>query len=297
VRSCGSEVRFPGNVTKSLIIFIIFALALRRHALKESRWQMAYCSGRASAQVGQRPPHYYHHHYTTTMPAREPPFKRRRIAPAGTLQHPDIILTASPAVDPITVATVGLKTAKIGGPCAYCHRAVGSKAGQLVLCPRCAAPTCTVCTRTCSAVPPSRAPTPALSFSSSTATAPSTPPPPPLPTSPRRAALTLTFAHGHLNAAAAAVPDSDVFAMPTAVRRRRRRRADDGLPRELADEGWLPGCGRVLCRECCVEATERCVDLLGRSSGTRADTASSCTVACIDCCVYPRALDVYGDME
>ncbi|KAL6297989.1 hypothetical protein BKA93DRAFT_831066 [Sparassis latifolia] len=107
---------------------------------------------------------------------------------------------------------------------------------------RCRAPTCTICTRTCTARPvadDSSPPTPALTLSPSP---PSTPLPTPSP-SPRRRALVLS-------------------AIPNTTRRRKREAdADEG---DTATAKWgcardaecEPGCARTVCRACCVESTQ-----------------------------------------
>ena len=116
---------------------------------------------------------------------------------------------------------------------------------------RCEAPTCPVCTRTCTAVPPTREPTPALSFSSSTS------PPTPTP-SPRRAALSLAT--------------NTTTNEATVHSARRRKHEDDSadmlVGKEMDTDGWTHGCGRVVCRACCTESIPRCDTLVTPRSYT-----------------------------
>ncbi|VDB91950.1 unnamed protein product [Peniophora sp. CBMAI 1063] len=178
---------------------------------------------------------------TPRMLPREPPAKRRRITSHGAPK------TSSTTFSDNGIKSVTTPTAKKAGAgrCSTCHRAVGGSA-QILQCARCEAPTCPVCTRTCTAVPPTREPTPALSFSSSTS------PPTPTP-SPRRAALSLATNTNEATVNAA----------------RRRKHEDDeegvGIGKEMDAEGWRQGCGRVVCRACCTESIQ------------------SCTVTCRDC--------------
>ncbi|KAJ7159937.1 hypothetical protein C8R43DRAFT_1124306 [Mycena crocata] len=135
--------------------------------------------------------------------------------------------------------------------CASCHRAAPAN----LLCARCTAPTCAVCSRTCTAAVSSPPPTPRLSW---------TPTPTPSPShSPRRTALALiapnsvpasantTHAlpnHGnaHPSAHAAAHP---IGSFPPAGAPKRKK------PRENGDgDANGDGCGRTICRECCFES-------------------------------------------
>lgn len=107
---------------------------------------------------------------------------------------------------------------------------------------RCDAATCPVCTRTCTAVPPTREPTPALSWTSSTS------PPTPMTPSPRRSALSLST---NANILHDALSDTS----------RRRKHEDDLSDRvvgkDMDAEGWTQGCGRVVCRACSTESIAR----------------------------------------
>ncbi|KAA1473304.1 hypothetical protein DENSPDRAFT_859839 [Dentipellis sp. KUC8613] len=153
---------------------------------------------------------------------KEHPHKRRRLSP-GLLHGLHVTTTPLPHPDPLP------KVNKLVS-CSSCHRLLNGKSGQSVSCARCNAATCTVCSRTCSSAPPSYPPTPVLSHSPTPPTTPSA--------SPRRVALS----HSNTNAA---------------VTRRRKFQddeEDEAIAKEKHDaEGWTPGCGRVVCRSCCVE--------------------------------------------
>ncbi|KAI0264913.1 hypothetical protein BC834DRAFT_881118 [Gloeopeniophorella convolvens] len=100
--------------------------------------------------------------------------------------------------------------------CITCHRAVGLKSSPALTCTRCGVSTCAICARTCSgSPPPSRAPSPAQAI--------------PSPLS-----------------------RSDTNTMP--LRRRRPREDEEDPPLKPKDpEHEVVGCGRLVCRPCCVE--------------------------------------------
>ncbi|KIM79364.1 hypothetical protein PILCRDRAFT_565568 [Piloderma croceum F 1598] len=133
---------------------------------------------------------------------------------------------------------------------------------------RCASPTCPVCSRTCTAPPPSQPHTPYLTYSPTPTTTPSLPPTPlPLPTSlppsasPRRTALGLTSLN--INNASFSGP----LGVNGAVGGGRRRKFKDeegnleaaGEGEGKVDEGSPKGCGRVMCKGCCEESWQRLV--------------------------------------
>ncbi|KAG6895656.1 hypothetical protein C0992_000177 [Termitomyces sp. T32_za158] len=147
--------------------------------------------------------------------------------------------------------------------CISCHRTL--KATHLT-CARCSAPTCAICSRTCTACPSSMPPTPLLTRSPS----PNLSPP-----SPKRPALSIHPTNTHRG-------------------EKRRTNADEesqeGFLQTLAEFDLAPGCGRTVCRNCCTEDKERCV------SGARCDRSSlivftyvligffeSASTACHDC--------------
>ncbi|ETW76488.1 hypothetical protein HETIRDRAFT_455044 [Heterobasidion irregulare TC 32-1] len=174
--------------------------------------------------------------------AKEPPTKRRRLAPnASHTERTDVPLHSS--TESSDNSGQLLRVLKVL-TCTSCHRCLNVKSGHVLLCARCNAPTCTICSRTCAAAPPSYPPTPRLSFSP-------TPPATPAP-SPRRAALSLS------NTNSQATP-----------RRRKFRDGEDGSVKDenaysdaggedsLESAGWTPGCGRIVCRGCCLELPQR----------------------------------------
>jgi hypothetical protein len=136
----------------------------------------------------------------------------------------------------------------------------------LLIC-RCASPTCSVCSRTCTAPPPSQPPTPRLTYSPTptpTPSLPSTPLPLPTPLPPsassRRTALGLTSLN--INNASFSGPYG------AAGGGRRRKFKDEEGNLEAAeegegkvDEGSSKGCGRVMCKGCCEESWQRCIFL------------------------------------
>lgn len=213
-----------------------------------------------------------------TEPGRMPAHKRRRLASdANPAQHIDP--DASNATSEGQIPNFRLLKAVA---CSSCHRALtGPKSAHAVICARCVsltrssssfsfadecffdicahrpawprrcnAPTCPICSRTCSAAPPSQPPTPLLTYSP-------TPPATPAP-SPRRMALSLSN-----NNVGSVTP------------RRRKVRDEDGpgvvqdafgygnkVQNEQYDgemDGWTPGCGRIVCKNCCLESPLRCV--------------------------------------
>ncbi|TFY73770.1 hypothetical protein EWM64_g10240, partial [Hericium alpestre] len=158
------------------------------------------------------------------LPAKEPPLKRRRLSPADD-GHGQSYVSSAPMYDVTAIEStppISPKTTKLLS-CTSCHRALSAKSGQMVSC--------------ASAAPPSYPPTPLLSNSP-------TPPATPAP-SPRRAALSLS--NTNMNATST----------PIAIGRRKFREVDehDG-PKDAEakiEEGWIAGCGKIVCRGCCIE--------------------------------------------
>ncbi|KAG9312648.1 hypothetical protein JVU11DRAFT_7064 [Chiua virens] len=125
---------------------------------------------------------------------------------------------------------------------------------------RCSAPTCTICARTCTSYtrPLSFPPTPALTRSPSPAAHPHFA----TPISPKRVAL--GFSHAAMNCDAALPPSS--------TKRKKAPTENDHGDGDLdgsagrdhynvhvthgygTDSVVLPGCGRIVCRACCVES-------------------------------------------
>ncbi|KAI5117697.1 hypothetical protein M0805_007766 [Coniferiporia weirii] len=196
--------------------------------------------------------------------------------------------------------------------CTSCRRSLAAssiggasyttKRGQLVVCPRCQATSCAICSRTCTSVPPSLPPTPLLSFSPSPS-----PSPPGTPLGPlENRLLPLPSSHD-----APGVTDRDTprarahthtALLPGAGGRSRRRKhrepedddegtvvgvddyadAKDGFNGNSNGNGYsngtgtgagagarmfLPGCGRTLCKNCCFEnaqtGTTTCYECYG----------------------------------
>ncbi|KAG6811217.1 hypothetical protein H0H92_008478 [Tricholoma furcatifolium] len=172
------------------------------------------------------------------------PLKRRKVA------TPSLAISTPTKPSPAPIAPVVLK-------CISCHRSLNAAQGLLVICARCAAASCAICTRTCTACPSSDSipPTPYLTRSPTpTAIAPA-------PTSPRPALASLA-------------PNRTTNASSNNGNRGEKRRVS-GAPDEqeedieafLTEWNLAPGCGRIVCKKCCVENKE------------------SGSVACHDCMV------------
>jgi hypothetical protein len=115
---------------------------------------------------------------------------------------------------------------------------------------RCSSPTCAICSRTCTSTLPSIPPTPLLTRSST-----------PLPISPsqspRRLALTLQSTNTALYDLQLSVAN---VISNTGKRRKAADEGDDEGPEgRLSEFDLLPGCGRIICRNCCFEDVQRCV--------------------------------------
>ncbi|KAG2079874.1 hypothetical protein BD769DRAFT_1559739 [Suillus cothurnatus] len=154
-------------------------------------------------------------------------------------------------------------------PCSSCHRVLsasmrsGAGAGAGVTCARCGSVVCAICSRTCSSMlrQSSFPPTPALTRCPSLSGSPS-----PSPSgSPKRAALSLNISTMNCN----------ILLSPSSGKRKKSSEKDDvdvdhpsksrGTLFGLDDGALLvPGCGRPICRTCCVESVQNdgtlCVD-------------------------------------
>ncbi|KAG5340346.1 hypothetical protein C0989_002075 [Termitomyces sp. Mn162] len=108
--------------------------------------------------------------------------------------------------------------------CVSCHRALKAAQGLLVICARCSALTCAICSRTCTACPSSMPPTPYLTRS------PTPEPHPPSPPSPKRPALVLHSENTNRG-----------------EKRRKNTEEDsrEGFLEILAEFDLAPGCGRT----------------------------------------------------
>ncbi|KAI0942489.1 hypothetical protein AcW1_003108 [Taiwanofungus camphoratus] len=181
---------------------------------------------------------------------KRPAFKRRKLTAVGLSPTVDFVL--APSLSLLTQDALVSSPVPKATVCASCHRAFTARLSLLIQCARCRAPTCAICSRTCTACPPSMPPTPALTFSP-------TPPPTP-PHSPKRAALALS---------------TNTNAAPVATAKRRKLRDADEDEKFGAEgegkaekEDVLPGCGRTVCRNCCFESpqsnTTTCHDCYSR---------------------------------
>ncbi|KAH8113079.1 hypothetical protein DFH11DRAFT_1602940 [Phellopilus nigrolimitatus] len=200
------------------------------------------------------------------------PQKRRRLSTTSSTTSDTDSTCAPPYLSPPADDALGQTTHDLSDPsCTSCHRylAVSSgetgKQSQRIICPRCQATSCSICSRTCTAIPLSMPSTPLLSFSPS-------PPGTPLGASDNR-----PLPHDLDD-----TPKTRTHAQATArhtesSRRRKKRDEDDD------DEGTVvggdddsstkgsdrvqPGCGRTFCKNCCIEnpqtGTTTCYDCYG----------------------------------
>ncbi|KAG1869130.1 hypothetical protein C8R48DRAFT_700283 [Suillus tomentosus] len=151
--------------------------------------------------------------------------------------------------------------------CSSCHRVLSasmrSGAGAGATCAMCGSAICAVCSRTCSSMlrQSSFPPTPALTRCPSLSGSPS-----PSPSgSPKRAALSLNIS----------TMNCSILLSPSSGKRKKSSEKDDvdvDYPSKSRgtlfglDDGALlvPGCGRLICRTCCVESAQNdgtlCVD-------------------------------------
>ncbi|TFK38528.1 hypothetical protein BDQ12DRAFT_735618 [Crucibulum laeve] len=209
---------------------------------------------------------------TTMTSSKAPPHKRRRIvrssSPSSTTNSSgmnDSLTTnvfTSPHNAPAKPSSSRIPT------CVSCHRALTGTQIQ-VICARCQHSTCTICSRTCTSIAPSQPPTPHLTWSP-------TPSPSP-PSSMSRPALALNAANTNLGNW---MGGSNT--LPTAIAGKRKKLLDpdadlgengtansgDGgeFFATTTSDGVEPGCGRIVCRNCCVENPQ------------------SNSIACFDCC-------------
>jgi hypothetical protein len=136
-------------------------------------------------------------------------------------------------------------------------------------------------------VPLSDPPTPGLTYSP-------TPPATALP-SPKRASSAMG-AHRTEHSTTDVDADIDILhaASPRGRRRKHRAEWDEDKMRSMESEergaspgdAWsvLPGCGRVLCRNCCVENMQRCdFGLRGLHRANIDECVLSDTTTCLDC--------------
>ncbi|KZT00004.1 uncharacterized protein LAESUDRAFT_732689 [Laetiporus sulphureus 93-53] len=198
-----------------------------------------------------------------TLTAR-PAIKRRRLAgdqyPCTVNAVHEHTLHASPSEE------VALISNAKSVMCASCHRGAYGKMSTLVQCARCKAPTCMICSRTCTACYPSIPPTPALTRSS-------TPSASPLP-SPKRTALALntSAANANLTVAPCSVFSSGQRRKLPALEMEEDWKPYPGCEDKSVKDESLSGCGRTVCRDCCYEdphsGTTTCYDCYGHLQRT-----------------------------
>ncbi|KIK63915.1 hypothetical protein GYMLUDRAFT_40127 [Collybiopsis luxurians FD-317 M1] len=177
-------------------------------------------------------------------PAKAPAQKRRK------LSSPKLSTTFSPLVALSAHLSTTRNTALA---CVSCHRRAQSASRSfIVFCARCSSPTCTVCSRTCSASAASHFLNTHLAWS------PTPPPSPPEPHSPphssRRFALSLNSVNTN---------STYGYAQTNAPGKRKKLKEDDPERDEtqvrLEDEDENEevelgrGCGRTICKNCCFE--------------------------------------------
>ncbi|PCH34766.1 hypothetical protein WOLCODRAFT_139566 [Wolfiporia cocos MD-104 SS10] len=195
---------------------------------------------------------------------RRPATKRRKLASNG----PDMNSDPNSALS-INIPLTEQRPQELSvrpSVCISCRKAAYGRLSQLVECSRCQELTCVVCSRTCTACPVSMPPTPALTNTSTPSVSPS----------PKRTALALNT----LNTTNARAVVALSLASPAPNKRLKRSSVvanedDDGHDADSEDkyfkEGLLPGCGRVICRNCCVESphsvTTTCYDCFARPYG------------------------------
>ncbi|KIK93259.1 hypothetical protein PAXRUDRAFT_829147 [Paxillus rubicundulus Ve08.2h10] len=205
--------------------------------------------------------------YVSSPMTRKPAAKRRR------LNHTNSSSTIDPGFQPSKALTDNSSftsnfvhgSSKLS--CSTCHRTLSTTtrpaAGVPPVCSRCSAPTCTICARTCASYtrPSSVPPTPALTRSSSPCSS-TAHTPVSSSGSPKRVALGLSFTTMNC--------DPSVTPAPARVKRKKtptdkddnlglRDHETDGDSCEGVEDGsvFIPGCGRVVCRACCVESVPK----------------------------------------
>ncbi|KLO12086.1 hypothetical protein SCHPADRAFT_929454 [Schizopora paradoxa] len=213
------------------------------------------------------------------------PQKRRRLSTASTSTSAttDSSRTAVPFASPTsehwhgrevlesTALREGEHKAATSASCISCHRSLATvegKQSQVVVCPRCYATSCSICSRRCTALPPSMPPTPSLSYT------PSPPGSPALSAEPLNGSELEDTPRARTRAYVYSQP---VHEEPPTSRRRRTRDDEDEegtvVDGDDADFGSKhviesnPGCGRLVCKNCCMENSQTgittCYDCYG----------------------------------
>ncbi|KIM63257.1 hypothetical protein SCLCIDRAFT_117859 [Scleroderma citrinum Foug A] len=207
---------------------------------------------------------------SSTACSRKPTVKRRKLNTTWSTSHIEAATITGKALpaSPNTpdAGDGGSMTFTIGSKlsCSSCHRALSSAvrsgAGLVVICAKCMAPTCTVCSRTCSSIqppfpltpPPTQSPSPSPIQGNNQSN--------PGSTSPKRIALGSNAFVMHCDAT-----------MPPSVKRKRSLvekvdadtrvktcdQQSSSLSCDIVDDISsvpLPGCGRIICKACCIES-------------------------------------------
>ena len=192
--------------------------------------------------------------------APQPSHKRRKLARNRLSSSSQ----STPAKLPTTTNTNKLTTISIP-ICSSCHRAFNVTPSNNIQCcarcliyshssflfvelapfHRCLSIICAICSRTCTASAASQPPTPYLTWSP-------TPSPSPAGDSPRRSALSINSPNTNV------ILDTHTINATAGKRRKYVDQDDLACTREDRDE-FGPGCGRLLCRNCCFENNQKYV--------------------------------------
>lgn len=233
---------------------------------------------------GMLTPGSFHSTLTTSM--RRPATKRRKLDTTSSVPHaePDTATEKPPTgsesssdINFLSSGSYSPFSRSSKSPCSTCHRtlsAVRPGGGSSVVCTRCLEPTCSICSRTCTSYirPSSFPPTPALTRSPTPSASHGISPSNSCFTSPKRAALSSSrFAVNCENAAAVSPikrkkAPSDLDYGDTDIKSCDQQ--SNNPLREINDDSTVsvvvPGCGRIICRTCCVESVANdgtlCVD-------------------------------------
>ncbi|TFK22531.1 hypothetical protein FA15DRAFT_671423 [Coprinopsis marcescibilis] len=239
------------------------------------------------------------------LPPAKPPMKRRRLGSSTSpvITTTAALPLAKGLLQNLSI-NKGATTGNGMPTCVSCHRVLLGTHGGPVSCARCSALTCTICSRTCTSCAPSQPPTPHLTFSPSPSPSPvlQSPMPrrsvlgthtaninqqlPPFQNTPGVLGVpAITSVNSDIQMASQEDRDQNRHSFPTSsdstVAGKRRKAVDiqdrdeedlagktgDAAAEERAELGYGPGCGRVLCKDCCFEnvhnSTTTCYDCYG----------------------------------
>ncbi|KAI6024241.1 hypothetical protein EDC04DRAFT_2725787 [Pisolithus marmoratus] len=211
-----------------------------------------------------------------TASTRKPGVKRRKLNTTSPAPHVEPDVTTEKALaglgssSDLNVLTCGSnspfpRSSKLS--CSTCHRTLSAvrPGGGAMICTRCLEPTCNICSRTCTSYtrPSSFPPTPALTRSPTPSASHGISPSNSCFASPKRTALSPSWSSVNCENTATSIPS---------IKRKKapgdQDHGDIGIkscdqqsispPCEIADDGTvsvvIPGCGRIICRTCCVES-------------------------------------------